>query len=582
MMPHQGGTIKNAIQIINVSKTFPAMERPALDAINASIRPGIITGLVGPDGAGKTTLIRLMAGLLLPTYGEIRVMGFNTEKDSEQLHEITGYMPQKFGLYEDLTVIENLNLYADLHSLRSEEKKEAFEQMLRFTSLKPFIHRLAGKLSGGMKQKLGLACALLSHPKVLLLDEPSVGVDPLSRRELWKMVQGLAHKGITVVWSTSYLDEADKCQEVLLLNEGKLLFYGPPKELTKQVDGRVFQFDVPLKQRRIALKKLLARPAIVDGVIQGSTIRLVCANSFPLKSRNPQWKLVKPRFEDAFMDVLGGGPGGESILAEHIPLKKESNVKPIQAEHLTKRFGNFTAASNISFTIKKGEVFGLLGPNGAGKSTIFKMLCGLLQPTEGKALVSGLNLKTATSAARARIGYMAQKFSLYGDLSVKENLDFFSGVYGLSGQLRMRKIDQMVNIFELSPYLESNAGLLPLGYKQRLALACAVMHEPDVLFLDEPTSGVDPITRREFWSHINGMVEKGVTIMVTTHFMEEAEYCDRIALIYGGLNIASGTPDELKESIKTKEMPNPTLEDAFITLIERSDALQKEEREERV
>jgi len=575
-----GGTIENAIQIVNVSKTFPGMTRPALDGINTTIRHGIMTGLVGPDGAGKTTLIRLMAGLLLPTKGEIRVLGLDTKKDSDRLHTITGYMPQKFGLYEDLTVIENLDLYADLHGLEGQEKKEAFERMLKFTSLKPFINRLAGKLSGGMKQKLGLACALLSHPKVLLLDEPSVGVDPLSRRELWKMVQDLVHQGISVVWSTSYLDEADQCQEVLLLNEGKLLFYGPPKELTKEVSGRVFQVDVPLEDRRFALKKLLSRPGIIDGVIQGSKLRLVCTPSYSKESTEAHWHPVKPRFEDAFVDVLGGGPGGESVLAEHISPKKKTDVKPIQAEHLTKKFGDFTAAKNISFTIKRGEVFGLLGPNGAGKSTIFKMLCGLLQPTEGKALVSGLDLKTATSQARSRIGYMAQKFSLYGDLSVQENLDFFSGVYGLIGQIRKKKIDQMVNIFELSSYVDSNAGLLPLGYKQRLALACAVMHEPDVLFLDEPTSGVDPITRREFWNHINGMVEKGVTIMVTTHFMEEAEYCDRIALIYGGLNIASGTPDELKESVKTKVLSNPTLEDAFITLIERSD-IQQEEREER-
>ncbi len=556
------------------------MERPALDHITASIRQGIITGLVGPDAAGKTTLMRLMAGLLIPTTGDINVLGLHTKKDADPLHEITGYMPQKFGLYEDLTVIENLNLYADLHDLAPQEKKDSFERMLQFTSLKPFIFRLAGNLSGGMKQKLGLACALLGNPKVLLLDEPSVGVDPLSRRELWKMVQQLVYQRLTVVWSTSYLDEADKCEEVLLLNEGKLLFSGPPKELTKRVEGRVFQIEVPLKSRRRALKELLSRPEIIDGTLQGSKIRLVVSSSFHSDSKESRLYLAEPRFEDAFIDVLGGGPGGESLLAEKISLKKGSDIYPIQAQHLTKKFGHFTAASDISFTIQRGEIFGLLGPNGAGKSTIFKMLCGLLQPTEGKALVSGFDLKTAPSEARSRIGYMAQKFSLYGDLSVKENLDFFSGVYGLIGQMRQTKMAEMISIFNLSPYLESNAGLLPLGYKQRLALACAVMHEPDVLFLDEPTSGVDPLTRREFWTHINGMVEKGVTIMVTTHFLEEAEYCDRISLVYQGISIATGTPDNLKESVKTAKMPNPTLEDAFITLIEHIDA-QQEQREKR-
>ncbi len=552
------------------------MERPALDRISVSIRSGMITGLVGPDGAGKTTLIRLMAGLLLPTKGQISILGLNTEKDAERLHEITGYMPQKFGLYEDLTVLENLDLYADLHDLSEEEKTVEFERMLKFTTLKPFIHRLAGNLSGGMKQKLGLACSLLGHPKVLLLDEPSVGVDPLSRRELWKMVQELADQGITIVWSTSYLDEADKCHDVLLLNEGALLFHGSPKELSKRVEGRVFQLEVPLEKRRMLLKDVLNHPETTDAIIQGNRIHLVSTSSFSVDLKGFQWTSIPPRFEDAFVDILGGSPKGESVLAKHISQKTSEGQHPIQAEHLTKRFGNFIAARNISFSIGRGEVFGLLGPNGAGKSTIFKMLCGLLQPTEGKALVSGFDLKTASSEARSRIGYMAQKFSLYGALSVQENLNFFSGIYGLQGTFRQRKMDHMITIFDLSPYLESNADLLPLGYKQRLALACAVMHEPDVLFLDEPTSGVDPITRREFWNHINEMAEKGVTIMVTTHFMEEAEYCDRIALIYQGINIAAGTPDHLIESVKTKDLPYPTLEDAFITLIEEINGQEKE------
>jgi ABC-type multidrug transport system ATPase subunit len=279
-----------------------------------------------------------------------------------------------------------------------------------------------------------------------------------------------------------------------------------------------------------------------------------------------------PRFEDAFVDLLGGGPRGDSPFAGAERPRAATEGSAVVADGLTKRFGGFTAADRISFRIGRGEIFGLLGPNGAGKSTTFKMLCGLLAPTEGAALVAGCDLYRAGGEARAKLGYMAQKFSLYGDLSTRQNLDFFSGVYGLSGARRRRAVDRLVDAFEFGPYLATNAGELPLGFKQRLALACAVLHDPPVLFLDEPTSGVDPLTRREFWSHINAMVERGVTVLVTTHFLDEAEYCDRIALVYRGRVIASGSPDDLKDRARTEELPEPTLEDAFIGLVEKSDA----------
>ncbi|MBV8938790.1 MAG: ABC transporter ATP-binding protein, partial [Alphaproteobacteria bacterium] len=324
------------------------------------------------------------------------------------------------------------------------------------------------------------------------------------------------------------------------------------------------------ENRRRDLMELLKRRAVIDGVIQGESVRVVLAADAAPENVGVALTPVKPRFEDAFIDILGGGPAATSALAQRIH-EKTDETPPIEAKRLTKRFGEFTAAHNITFAVQRGEIFGLLGPNGAGKSTTFKMLCGLIQPTEGSALVSGFDLKTSTSAARERIGYMAQKFSLYGELSVKQNLEFFCGVYGLSGGEAKRKIADMVHIFALDPYLATNADLLPLGFKQRLSLACAVMHEPDVLFLDEPTSGVDPITRREFWMHINGMVEKGITIMVTTHFMDEAEYCDRIALIYRGESIASGTPESLKRRVRSRELADPTLEDAFVALVRRFD-----------
>ena len=567
------------VSIHNVSKVFEKGAAPALNDISAIIPKGEIVGLVGPDGAGKTTLIRLIAGLLLPTQGTITVGGYDSVKQAKEIHNIIGYMPQKFGLYEDLTVQQNLTLYADLQGITGQEREDSFKRLLSFTGLSPFTDRLAGALSGGMKQKLGLACALIRKPSLLLLDEPTVGVDPISRRELWKMVQNLLGEGISVLWSTAYLEEAERCQTVLLLTEGKLLYNASAQELTKRVEGRTFKITNIQGNKRDVLTKALSEPNVIDGVIQGKDVRVVTKennisqiNLQDLKA-GPEAKIVPtaPRFEDAFMDILGGGPGGISLLAQEFPKIEAKKEIVIEAHDLTKRFGSFTAADKISFDIRPGEIFGLLGPNGAGKSTIFKMMCGLLKPTEGEAFVNGVDLLKAASEARAQIGYMAQKFSLYGDLSTLQNLDFFSGVYNLEGKKRRDIIKQMIEIFNFNEYLNDSAGQLPLGFKQRLALSCAVMHHPTVLFLDEPTSGVDPITRREFWNHINGLVEKGVTIMVTTHFMDEAEYCDRIGLIYQSKLITIGTPDSLKDMAKTKNNPYPTLEDAFIKLIEQYD-----------
>ena len=558
------------VEIKNLSKVFSPEQPPALEDINATFPKGEIIGLVGPDGAGKTTLMRLMAGLLLPTQGSITIAGRDTVKEPEYVRFLIGYMPQKFGLYEDLTVQQNLNLYADLKGVVGEERKERIEKLLTFAGLSPFTDRLAGALSGGMKQKLGLSCALIKKPSLLLLDEPSVGVDPISRRELWKMIYELVSEGISVIWSTVYLDEAERCHTVLLLNNGKMLFSGKPQELTERVKDRVFKLIDIEGSRRKALIEALHEKNVIDGVIQGKDVRLVIKEGEP----PPIGKLEKtaPRFEDAFIDILGGGPGGDSELAKKTPAVTEKSKIVVVAEGLTKRFGTFTAADHITFSIERGEIFGLLGPNGAGKSTTFKMMCGLLRPTEGRASVNGLDFQVAPGEARSHIGYMAQKFSLYRDLTVKQNLEFFAGIYNLVGAAKSEAIAQMIETFNLEPYLSATSDSLPLGFKQRLALACATMHHPEVLFLDEPTSGVDPITRREFWNHINGLVEKGVTVMVTTHFMDEAEYCDRIALIYRGKIIHMDTPDALKEIAKSPENPSPTLEDAFIQLIEEYDA----------
>ncbi|WP_404333615.1 ATP-binding cassette domain-containing protein [Sphingomonas sp. MMS12-HWE2-04] len=558
-------------------------DAPALDGVSITVAAGTVTGLVGPDGAGKTTLIRILAGLMAPSEGRIEVLG---GKPGDRLDDL-GYMPQRFGLYEDLTVIENLRLYADVRGLARDAQQASFDKLLEFTDLKRFQDRLAGKLSGGMKQKLGLACALVKTPKLLLLDEPGVGVDPISRRELWAMVGDLKSDGIGVLWSTAYLDEAEKCDTVYLLNEGKMLFDGPPRELTRGVADRVIRVTGFEERRRHFLTRALDRDDVIDGTIQGRSVRLLLKDGVEVPDAaafdaggKTEVSRAEPRFEDGFIERLGGGPKGTSALAARYRDIPPNDECAIEAKGLTKRFGDFIAAKDMNFAIPRGQIFGLLGPNGAGKSTTFKMLCGLLTPTSGTGAVAGKSLRSSRADARASLGYMAQKFSLYGDLSVRQNLDFFAGAYDLDRAKAREAIAAMADIFELKDKLDVNSGTLPLGFKQRLALACAVMHEPPVLFLDEPTSGVDPVTRREFWTHINGLVEKGVTVLVTTHFMDEAEYCDRVTLIYRAEQIATGTPDDLKaQAARLAEIEDPTMEDAFIALIEEFDRKRGEGKE---
>lgn len=557
--------MNSVAEVKNLSKIFKNPAITAIDNLTISIPQGQVVGLIGPDGAGKTTLIRLLLGLLVPSSGSISVLGLNPITQTHKLHQKIGYMPQKFGLYEDLSVKENMNLYADLKQLSEQQKEEQFAWLLKFTGLKPFTDRLAGNLSGGMKQKLGLGCTLLGKPDFLLLDEPGVGVDPISRRELMKMVYSLRDQGITVLWSTSYLDEAEKFDSVLLLNEGKSVFNGLPQNLTTKLSGRVFQTKSPPENPRKFLRGIMKEENnLIDAVIAGQNVRVVASDEKFTATLKDKFIPVAPRFEDAVMDILGGAPMQPSPIAEQICINNVPDIV-IKADKLTKIYGTFTAAKDISFNIRRGEIFGLLGPNGAGKSTTFKMLCGLAKPTFGNGYILNTDMIKNPETARSHLGYMAQKFSLFSTLSVMQNLKFFSGIYGLRGTQKEKRINQMIEIFELQPYLEQASGSLPLGFKQRLALACAIMHNPPILFLDEPTSGVDPLTRREFWNHINSMVEKGVTVMVTTHFMDEAEYCDRIALIYQGQAIKIGTPDELKNS-------GETMEDAFIRLIEEYNA----------
>lgn len=569
----------HCIRLHNVLKQFSGMEKPALATLNGEIRPGAVTGLLGPDGAGKTTLLRILAGLLRPDNGQVRVFGFDPLKNNHALHHLLGYMPQKFGLYEDLTVQENLNLYAELRGIHRQNRQSVFQRLLEFTALSPFTRRLAGKLSGGMKQKLGLACTLVGQPQVLLLDEPGVGVDPISRRELWRMVDELANSGMLILWSTSYLDEAERCRDVWLLNDGQLLYQGAPDALTRRLNGRCWLVTSSSVSNRQLLRQLISLPEVSDSAIQGRSVRIILTEQVKIDAllqhkgiQNIHCTLSAPHFEDAFIDLLGGGVTTNSLTDEFLhTLTTSTSDIVIEARNLTKKFASFTATCKVNFQVRRGEIFGLLGPNGAGKSTTFKIMCGLLTASDGEAQVLGTSLKSRADKIRNRIGYMAQKFSLYGNLTVEQNLRFFSGIYGLSGKIQQEKIRQMVRAFSLQPIINQSADKQPPGFRQRLALACALMHQPEILFLDEPTSGVDPLTRREFWLHINRLVEKGVTVMVTTHFMDEAEYCDRIGLIYHGQLIASGTPDELKQQTASSFCPDPTMEQAFIHLIAQWD-----------
>lgn len=562
-----------AIEIAGLVKRFRTGSRvvTALDGLDCIVPEGGITTLVGPDAAGKTTLMRLIAGLLRPDAGTIRVWGLDAVREATSIQAGIGYMPQRFGLYEDLTVAENLALHADLRQVVGDERRRRMTELLDFTELKPFAARLAGRLSGGMKQKLGLACSLLAKPRLLLLDEPSVGVDPLSRRQLWRIVEELTAGGTTVVWSTAYLDEAERSRAVLLLHEGRLLDQGPPASFLSPLRGRTFMAWSAPERRRGVQAVAVGTPGVADAAIHGEGVRLVMdAGAPPPEAQtlgSDRIEPVPPRLEDAFVTRLTARGTTPALPAPSSPRPATPADDVIVAKGLTRRFGGFVAVDRVNFSVTQGEVFGLLGPNGAGKSTIFRMLCGLLTPSEGTARVLGIDLGRAAAAARARIGYMPQKFALYGDLTVRQNLVFFAQTYGLSAGRRAERMNWVLDEFQLSAYADTACNSLPLGHKQRLSLGAALMHEPAILFLDEPTSGVDPLARRAFWTRIAALADRGVTVMVTSHFMEEAEYCDRLAIIYRSRLIAAATPELLKRSQASAAIPRPTLEEAFIALI---------------
>ncbi len=563
-----------ALRFSGVTKSFRSGGRvvTALRGLDLAVSPGRVTGLLGPDGAGKTTLLRLAACLLRADAGRLEVLGEDVVTGAEHIQSRIGYMPQRFGLYEDLTVHENLELYAQLQGLSTAERPGRYAELLKLTALGPFGGRRSGKLSGGMKQKLGLACALLRIPELLILDEPTVGVDPVSRRELWAIIARLRERGVSVLVSTSYLDEAELCDEVTLLDKGVLLVQGSPRALASELAGRCFTVEHTAHDRRILQKLLLALPGVVDARLEGTGVRALLATGAAIPVlEGASWKKATPEFADVFIGRLNSRARRPVATTAAPPAQKHDGVM-LHVAGLNRYFGAFHAVQDISFDVARGEVFGLLGANGAGKTTTFRMLCGLLPASSGTLRVAGEDLMTAPAEARRQIGYVAQRFALYGNLSVAQNLAFFAAAYGLKGRRLRERLDWAAEEFELGSFLTMNAGLIPLGYKQRLALACALLHEPPILFLDEPTSGVDPLARSEFWQRINHYASEGVTVLVTTHFMDEAEYCDRLVLMSQGRVLAAGAPAEIRQSVASPETPNPTMEDAFVRLITAAEA----------
>jgi ABC-2 type transport system ATP-binding protein len=608
-MKNTNGALPAVLVARDIHKRFRPPRLPAvqaLDGVSFEAPRGMLTALVGPDGAGKTTLMRLAAGLLRADSGELTVLGVDVAADPQQIQDRISYMPQRFGLYEDLTVAENIDLYADLHGVTPKARAERYPRLMEMTALGPFKSRLAGKLSGGMKQKLGLACTLVRSPELLLLDEPTVGVDPLSRRELWEIVSQLVDtQGLTVLLSTAYLDEAERCGHVIVLHQGKALAQGRPAEITDIARNRVFVAELPAGQSaRGVQSRLLDEPDVIDAVPDAGRVRFVrgersraaagagtgaeatatagpganaAATAAPNAPANTALSGARvspttPRFEDGFMCLLRRVADQEhaSAISLDRPLAARDDEVVVHVHNLVRKFGAFAAVDHISFDVHRGAIFGLLGPNGAGKTTTFRMLCGLLPATDGELRVAGADVRHARAEARAHLGYVAQKFSLYGALSVVENLDFFASAYGLRASRKDMRIAWAMEQFELGAHADEPSGQLPGGYKQRLAMAAALLHEPEILFLDEPTSGADPLARRAFWRRITALAEQGVTIIVTTHFMQEAEYCDRIAIMDAGRVLAEGPPGEIRHLADLREGHEPSMEDAFIAVVQRS------------
>lgn len=552
----------------------------AISAVDLRIARGEIFGLVGPDGAGKTTLLQLLASILDPSEGECRMLGFDTVRQASEVTSRIGYMAQGFTLYDRLTVAENLTFAAKVHSVPRAEYAVRRERLLAMAGLAPFLHRREGALSGGMRKKLALCVNLIHQPSLLLLDEPGLGVDPRSRRELWLMLKDFRDQGATIVFATSYMDEAELCDLVAFLDRGSVTAQGSPEELRARAKGAVFQVE---SDNPVGVETLLiGAPEVLGDQWRPTDFRFVVepAKGLSNELRKQLEQLgrveaVAPSMEDVFIVQCKGArdelPTGIAEVARLAVSKgRREPAKTVDTRRLSRRFGDFVAVDDVSFDVSPGEIFGLLGPNGAGKTTLIHMLCGLLPPSNGTARVAGVDIAIDPRRLRQHIGYMSQRFSLYADLTVGENLPFFASAYGIGRTAARDAIDWASTVTGLHGLAEEAVTNLSGAVRQRLALACSILHRPAVLFLDEPTSGVDPQARFRFWRLINALAAAETTVLVTTHYLEEAAYCHRLGLMYDGRLIAAGDLAALRAGLSA-ETPE-TIEGVFLAYIERERA----------
>ena len=552
---HQDSAEQRAIDVRGLTKRYGALE--AIRGISFDVHRSEIFGLIGPDGAGKTSTFQILAGVMEATSGSAHIFG----RPAREMRSQTGYLTQTFSLYLDLTVAENIRYTGDLRRIPPNEIAERAQKYLQMFDMDRFKDRLAGQLSGGMKQKLALVCALVPQPHVLLLDEPTTGVDPVSRREFWDVLAHLAAGGLTILVATPYLDEAERWHRIALMYQGEIHQIGTPAELRASLGAKRLELRTAdlRKTESLLSEEAGADKQIIDVQRFGDRLDLLVRDPdrdqqmVIDKLRNAgvpvdETRVDEPTLENTFVAKLRA-LGQKAATVEFPSRHDHSNLRgqvAIGAKDLVKEFGAFTAVKNVSLQICNGEVFGLLGANGAGKTTTIKMLCGLLDPTRGKIELAGTSGNLRSEGVRQRIGYMSQKFSLYDDMTIRENLEFFSGVYGVPEREREEKIRWVLSFSGLEDKQNQITGSLPGGWKQRVAFGAAIMHEPDILFLDEPTSGVDPLARRAFWTMINRLADSGAAILVTTHYLEEAEQCNRLGMMVAGALVAEGTPTGIK------------------------------------